>query len=272
VKKLVKERLGDENHVMSVTPSPRVQQCRTFAVAKLAANVNAPPTIFRSYYAEGGPPSKCAIWQAARAATAAPSFFKPMLIDTPRPAILYIDGGLGHNNPTHLAIAEAERIWSVRNKFCLVSIGTGRQSATSIINESILDTDLEMQQSMFTHVKSSLSWVSSKFPYWNSATNIPPGVLVLLKMANALTALATNTEAVHDTIERSSDQQFPYFRFNVERDVGDIGLEDYKKQHSLATHTAAYLNTIESEKKKIDCVKCLIDSSSFYRKRLHVFH
>jgi patatin-like phospholipase/acyl hydrolase len=55
--------------------------------------------IFRSYYAEEGPPSKYAIWQAAWAATAAPSFFKPMLIDTLHPAILYIDGELGYNTP-----------------------------------------------------------------------------------------------------------------------------------------------------------------------------
>jgi hypothetical protein len=66
VKKLVKEWLGDENHIMSVTPNPsRVQQCHTFIVTKIAANGNPPPMIFRSYYAEEGPPSKYAIWQAA---------------------------------------------------------------------------------------------------------------------------------------------------------------------------------------------------------------
>ena len=60
---LVKERLGDGNHIMSATPkSPEVpRQCNTFVVAKLAVNFDAPPTIFRSYYAEGGLPSKCPI-------------------------------------------------------------------------------------------------------------------------------------------------------------------------------------------------------------------
>ena len=223
------------------------------------------PAIFRSYYAEGSPPSKCPIWQAARATTAAPSFFKPMEIDTPPVPITYVDGGLGHNNPAHLAITEAGKLWSMGNKFCLVSIGTGQQSAKSIISESKLETDLETQRSMFTQVKSSLSRVSSKIPYWNSAKNIPRGVLALLKMANAMTAIVTNTEAVHDNLELTSNQQFPYFRFNVERDVGDIGLQDYKKQHSLMVHTAAYLKTAESRKKKIECVKCVIDPSSFYR-------
>ena len=85
-------------------------------------------------------------------------------------------------------------------------------------------------------------------------------------MANALTSIVTNTEAVHDMLQRESDQQYPYFRFNVERDVGDIGLEDWKKMHALTTHTAAYMSIFESEKRKIMCAKCLIDPSVFYRK------
>ena len=241
------------------------RKCNTFVVAKLAANVNAQPWIFRSYYAEGSPPSKCPIWQAARATTAAPSFFKPMEINTPPVMMTYVDGGLGHNNPAHLAITEARNLWNMGNKFCLVSIGTGQQSAKSIINESKLETDLETQRSMWGEVKSSLSRVSSTIPYWNSAKNIPGGVLALLKMANAMTAIVTNTEAVHDNLELTSNQQFPYFRFNVERDVGDIGLQDYQKQDSLMVHTSAYMITAESRKKKIECVKCVIDPSSFYR-------
>ena len=68
----------------------------------------ASPTVFRSYSGEGIQPSQCAIWQAARATSAAPSFFKEMYIDNPRPGINYVDGGLGHNNPAEVALEEAE--------------------------------------------------------------------------------------------------------------------------------------------------------------------
>jgi predicted acylesterase/phospholipase RssA len=270
VKELIQRRLGDENHIISAkSKSPHVpSQCRTFVVAKMAGNVTALPTIFRSYYAEGAPRSKCAIWEAARATTAAPSFFKPMTIQNPPPPISYIDGGLGYNNPSQLAVVEAQRIWGPARKFCIVSIGTGQQSATSIVDESQLENNLEAQRSIFKTVQASLSSTMSKIPGWDTAKNIPRGLLALLKMANALTSIVTNIEGVHDTLLREADNQFPYFRFNVERDVGDIGLEDWEKVHALTTHTAAYMRIYESETRKNMCAKCLIDPSAIYRKCL----
>lgn len=270
VKELIKQRLGNEDHVMStkseLPKAPR--QCRTFVVAQMAGNVTAPPTIFRSYNAEGVSKAKCAIWEAARATSAAPSFFKPMTIENPPPPITYVDGGLGYNNPSQLALLEAQRIWNTKNKdMCLVSIGTGQQSAASVVDESKLENYLQSQHSFFKVVQSSLSALASNnLPYWKTAKNIPHGILALLKMAGGLTNIVTNTEAVHDGLQREADQRFPYFRFNVERNVGDVGLEDWKKLQALRTHTSAYLGTYDLEKKKIMCAKCLIDPSPFDRK------
>ena len=84
-------------------------------------------------------------------------------------------------------------------------------------------------------------------------------------MAGGLTSIVTNTEAVHDGLHREADQRFPYFRFNVERNVGDIGLEDWKKVEALTIHTSAYMRTYDLERKKILCAKCLIDPTC-YRK------
>ena len=270
VKELIEQQLDDKDHVMSAKPKPpkTLRQCRTFVVAQTAGNVTAPPTIFRSYNAEGVSRSKCAIWEAARATSAAPSFFKPMTIKNPHPSITYVDGGLGYNNPSQLAIIEAQRIWNSKSKdVCLVSIGTGQQSAASIVDESQLENNLEAQRSFFKVVQSSLSALASNnIPYWKTAKNIPPGILALLKMAGGLTSIVTNTEAVHDGLQREAEQQFPYFRFNVERNVGDVGLEDWKKLGALTTNTGAYMRTYDLEKKKIMCAKCLIDPGAFYRK------
>lgn len=83
-------------------------------------------------------------------------------------------------------------------------------------------------------------------------------------MANALSRIVTNTEAVHDMLQRQSDQEsYPYFRFNVERDFGDIGLEDWKKIRNLTENTIAYMGKSESETRKIRCAKRLIDLSDF---------
>jgi Patatin-like phospholipase len=109
LKQQVYLRLKNEDYPMSsrLVPQPDdVVQCRTFVVAKSAVNVNAPPTLFRSYSVEGERDTKCTIWQAARATTAAPTFFKPMIIENPQPPIVYIDGGMGNNNPALLTLRE----------------------------------------------------------------------------------------------------------------------------------------------------------------------
>jgi len=271
IKATIKDRLTSEDSSMSAVSNARYGGCRTFVVAKKAANADGPPTVFRSYPGEGVRPSKCAIWQAARATSAAPSFFKEMYINNPRPGVAYIDGGLGHNNPSQVALDEAERVWPTNKHFCLVSIGTGRQRAVKITGTSKPDDDIDIQRSLFQHIKSFVPHIVSFVPGWKTVNNFPPGVLALIKMANVLSSLATNSEEVHQRLQRTSratdiNKQFPYFRFNVERDVGDIGLEDWKKAGDMAAHTATYLEEQEAEERKTKCVMCLINPPLLTRK------
>jgi len=67
--------------------------------------------------------SNCAIWQAARATSAAATFFDPITIGRQT----YVDGGTGYNNPVEVVFEEAKSIWpnAVARIQCLVSIGTG---------------------------------------------------------------------------------------------------------------------------------------------------
>ena len=151
-----------------------------------------------------------------------------------------------------------------------MSIGTGQPLAASVVDEAHLGNNAEAQHSLFKVIQSSLSALAWAVFYWPSAKNISPGILTLLKMASGLTNIVTNTEAVHDNLHRQADEKFPYFRFNVERNVGDIGLEDWKRSQALTTHTSAYMGTYDSEKRKTMCAKCLIDPTTFYRKSLPV--
>jgi Patatin-like phospholipase len=263
LKELIMDRLGDEDWPMfeGIAPSGG---CHTFVVARYAQNVGAPPVLFRSYSVEGDTRTKCAIWQAIRATTAMPTFLKPIYID--RPPIAYVDGGVGSNNPSQLALIEAQRLWGRDAKVCLVSIGAGHGPAVSIVDvdEGQMNTDLEAQRSVFELVVSSLSAAALKIPMWSTATSIPPGAAALLKMAKALRSMAMDTESTHELVGRAADMKFPYFRFNPERGVGDIGVHDWKKFHGLATHTNAYMLTYDTSKKKTNCSKCLIDPNDFY--------
>lgn len=79
------------------------------------------PVVFRSYESPAGPACTATIVQAARATSAAPSYFSPQAID----GVHYIDGGIGNNNPSLIALAEADALWPGREIDAFVSIGTG---------------------------------------------------------------------------------------------------------------------------------------------------
>ncbi|KAI0530053.1 acyl transferase/acyl hydrolase/lysophospholipase [Xylaria digitata] len=103
-------------------PFYRDSPTKVVVVAITKENVNAPPTLLKSY--DNSPNFRsCPIWQVARATSAATTFFKSIRIG--RDGIEFIDAGFGYNNPCELLIAEAERIFPADRELKILSIGTG---------------------------------------------------------------------------------------------------------------------------------------------------
>src|SRR5262245_12399264 len=73
VNETVSKCLTDPNSPMQ---DLRVETCPTFVVATPALHADGQPSVLRSYGCRGANADKCAIWEAARATSAAPSFFK----------------------------------------------------------------------------------------------------------------------------------------------------------------------------------------------------
>lgn len=275
MKCMIEDRLNLESCLMSEATNAEHRGCPTFVVAKIATHTNGPPKVFGSYSGKGVHPDRCPIWQAARATSAAPSYFNEMYIDNPRPGIKYVDGGLGHNNPSEVALDEAEKVWPTSKYFCLVSIGTGRRRAIKIAENcstNIDDNDMTTDRPLFEQLRLYIPSIVSFVPGWKTATNYPAGVLALINMARMLSKLITDSENVHRRLRRAShaidlDKRFPYFRFNVERDVGDIGLEDWKKEkeEEIAAYTTSYLQESEVEEQEMECVTCLMNPHEFKR-------
>jgi len=80
--------------------------CFSFVCAKNAHNMNI-PMLFRSYKSHETHP-ECKIWEAARATSAAPTFFKRIEIGRAQP---FIDGGVGRNNPSWVVLDEANTLF-----------------------------------------------------------------------------------------------------------------------------------------------------------------
>ena len=107
------------------------------------------------------------------------------------PPVAYVDGGLGYNNPVRPLVEEAKRIWPSREIGCIASIGTG-------------------------------------FPKFRVVGRS------LLPLIGTLKAIATDTENTardfrnEHLITFGIDQKV-YFRFNVNRGLEDVGLEEVKE-------------------------------------------
>ncbi len=146
------------------------------------------------------------IWEAARATSAAPSFFDPCVID----AKCFVDGGTGANNPIHQLWAEASCVycedgasstWKLEDHLhCLVSIGTGTPSRKPFGPE-------------------------------------------LQDVATALRAIATSAESVAQTFEREHPHlvnNCVYFRFNVTNGLQGVGLEASDRLSEIEALTGSY--------------------------------
>lgn len=86
--------------------------------------------LFRTYQPESGEiPLECKIWEATRATSAAPTFFKCIVIGNGQP---FINAGIGCNNPSSIVWDEAKALFGAHQIGCFLSIGTGWAGVISI--------------------------------------------------------------------------------------------------------------------------------------------
>jgi hypothetical protein len=170
------------------------------------------PVLFRTYPAPKNETFDCTIWEAARATTAAPTFFKQMVIHEPGSRQPYVDGGLGCNNPTAQVLEEAELIFPARRVACIISIGTGQAKAISI-----------------------------------PKTTLP---VVPIEIIEAMKAIATDCEVTAQAMaKRFRNTSNFYFRFNVEQGLQEVTLAQWERLDEVTAHTRHYLKMEEVDKK-----------------------
>ena len=170
------------------------------------------PVLFRTY--ESRQTSlNCKIWEAARATSAAPTFFKPIKLGRTQNQP-FIDGGLGRNNPSQLVLEEAKAVFGDRHLCCLVSIGTGQTDVITIQSPGILQR------------------------------------LIPADIIEALRAIATDCEATHEDMSgRFANISNIYFRLNVEQGMQGIRLSEWEKLDTVEAHTVQYMRRNEMDER-----------------------
>jgi predicted acylesterase/phospholipase RssA len=197
-------------------------------VAAKDMGARAGPHLFRTYPVRENKTYNCTIWEASRATSAAPTFFKRVIIGPPGEEEEFLDGGVGYNNPIKQVIEEAHSIFPRdRRVACIVSIGTGRAGVI-------------------------------RFNKANLA-----GKLLPVELIKALKSLATDSDKVAEGMEKKfEDASAIYYRLTVDRGLEDISLEEWDKFSEVSVYTREYmkLNKISSQ---IDSIaKALIASRS----------
>ena len=175
----------------------------SFVPAMSALNMNAQiPCLFRTYQAPKYPSPNCTIWEAVRATSAAPTFFKRIIINGEP----YVDGGMGCNNPVQQVLQEAELVFPDRHVACIISIGTGQARTISIPKPS---------------------WFQRVLP---------------LKVIDAVRKIATDCEASAQVAARRFERTPGiYFRFNVEQGLQEVALQQWERLDEVRAHTRKYI-------------------------------
>jgi predicted acylesterase/phospholipase RssA len=148
----------------------------------------------------------CAVWQACRATSAAPTYFAPTQLE--ENGIKFVDGGVYANNPINVAVREARAVFGHDAKFrAIVSLGCGFAS------------EAETSKSVLASLKAGVSALVPEIAF--------SGVRAV-KMA---VELASNTTRHHNEFlgHASPEMQAVYTRITMalrpedaKLDVGDV--------------------------------------------------
>ncbi|KAJ7464145.1 FabD lysophospholipase-like protein [Mycena latifolia] len=194
--------------------------CKTFVCAMHEKNLNAGiPILFRSYNTPEEPAIDCRIWEAARATSAMPGLFKPMEIGQGGIRPRYISGGVGHNNPTSLVLAEAQQMYPSQPVILVVSIGSGHPNT------------IQLSQS--------------------------PSLTVIAKTLKSIATDCERIH--EENARRFRGSPNTYFRFNVQQGLQGFEKQDWKRSGDISAHTRVYLGMEDAKSKLTGAMEVILN-------------
>jgi hypothetical protein len=92
----------------------------------------------------------------------------------------------------------------------------------------------------------------------------PAGIKAVLAIAHACADLCNNSERVHErlfAIANSKDfgLRFPYYRFDADRDMDKIQLDEWKRMNEMVAFTRKYLSEGVTREQMSQCVESVLN-------------
>ncbi|KAK4170205.1 putative calcium-independent phospholipase A2-gamma [Cladorrhinum sp. PSN259] len=198
------------------------------------------PHIVRSFIGDDDWANEVKIWEAARATTAASTFFKPQELGIGARRMPYIDAAVGgFNNPGDYLLREAADEFGKRRPFgCMLSIGTGTRTT------------------QLARAKTGLGPIDSLKFY--------------ARVSKTVKNVATDSEKIHDQLENRMSSTSAYYRFNVPDAAEKVALDGYESIPKLKSLTAEYLSEKDVHELVDKVSECL--STDEYGHRLTLGH
>ncbi|KKY38358.1 putative vegetative incompatibility protein 2 [Diaporthe ampelina] len=168
----------------------------------------------RTYDVEGDKYPNCLIYEAARATTAATTYFKPMTIkDEEGQEEKFVDAALGTNNPISILWDEAVNLFGKKRRLgCVVSLGTG----------------------------------SRKVEMAPGGEKLKEKARFLISAVKVMKEIGTDSEKDHQRWQAKFEEfESTYFRLNVDGGAQGIELSDWQKIGQLKARTRDYLQNPE---------------------------
>ncbi|OAQ99127.1 hypothetical protein LLEC1_03559 [Akanthomyces lecanii] len=174
--------------------------------------------------------SSVAIWQAARATSAAPTFFKPLQLSLPY-STSWIDAGMKYNNPSKALRAEAGKIWG--NEYGQLSFN---QDISIFLSLGTGFASIARLEATTLHQR-----ISRKF-------QVPLAAVEVMKN------IVSDTESTHVDLANELDHHI-YHRFNVAQGLQNVQLFEHEKIEAIKIDTTNYL--AQHTKQVTDCVELM---------------
>lgn len=165
------------------------------------------------------------IWEAARATSAAPTYYPAIEVGLETSKEKFIDAGLGCNNPTMELLREAVDVFAQDCRVaCVVSLGTGVRKIAQIAPPTTF-TDK----------------------------------MIPLPAVKALQKLAQDSEGVATMLEEKYGELGLYYRFNVEHGLEGVKLDHHHQLGEIKNQTLAYIKKIS---RQLDAVAASLAGTS----------